>query len=268
MLLQKTYTDSLENLEEEKSALDKVKSELSQVDDGKLQCEKIQLEKTVKSLTQEVENLSITNEGLIEDLRQKEFFDKYYEMKQKYEKIRRYNEKLLDLKVKNLCDLKDLKSTHERPKNLKMYSSVTEVLTNLNSSDRNNLSDYLSKPNYSSTRSPGKRKISLAKVPRKDLFVNDLDQKVGKKKPKIKKISLSSKMSLERIDCDRAVRGGKSKESGMRCIGHKQYLTSGKNKGKKLGNVSSSAIKVATISHEEISQEQSQNQNRNEKKKQ
>jgi len=90
-----SYPSILKTIEETKKQIEKGKEELKKSEGGKLIYEKIQLENTVKNLTQEVESLSIKNENLLKDIKSNPFYDKYHKTIKLLEEAKEENESLL-----------------------------------------------------------------------------------------------------------------------------------------------------------------------------
>jgi len=62
---------------------------------------KKQLEHTIHNLTEEIERLSISNQQLIEDLKTRNFFDKYNDSMLKLNKLRNHQQMLIDNKFES-----------------------------------------------------------------------------------------------------------------------------------------------------------------------
>ena len=83
-----------------------INKEIRSTDIGKITLDKQQLEKTIRDLTWEIEDLSIRNNDLYEDLKTKSFFDKYNETLQELNKLKEKYEGLIDMKFIELENFK------------------------------------------------------------------------------------------------------------------------------------------------------------------
>ena len=74
------------------------KAEIKLIEKGEILLAKNQLERTVKDLTEEIERLSIVNNQLVQDLSSRSFFNKYYEVLEELNQLKREQDDLIDLK--------------------------------------------------------------------------------------------------------------------------------------------------------------------------
>jgi len=77
------------------------KSSMFQTDASMTLISKKQLEHTIHNLTEEIERLSISNQQLIEDLKTRNFFDKYNDSMLKLNKLRNHQQMLIDNKFES-----------------------------------------------------------------------------------------------------------------------------------------------------------------------
>lgn len=80
--------------------VESVHEDLRMSEKGELYLAKLQLELTVKDLSEEVEILSDTNYKLIQDLKTRDFFDKYQNVLQEINQLKIEQEALIDYRFK------------------------------------------------------------------------------------------------------------------------------------------------------------------------
>lgn len=192
LLVQKINFSSLsEYVNDSMNKMKVFTSELKCSDTGRLIAEKMQLEKTVKDLTQEVETLSITNTKLLEDLRTQAFFDKYHQTLQQLTKLQADHEKLINFKAKEV-EKYELK-TREYTSLSVWTNRLNEFMGNIPLSARTNGSKSDRRYSVIQSQLNSSWKVPFIKIPKKDSIKSSVV------KPRIvshvKQISLSSKIS-------------------------------------------------------------------------
>ena len=83
-----------------------MKMELKKSEKGKILEHKLQLEQTVSHLSEEIENLSLKNQQLIEDLKSATFWTKYQEVLEELNQLKQEQEILVDFKYDDLKFMK------------------------------------------------------------------------------------------------------------------------------------------------------------------
>ena len=77
-------------------SVEETQGDLRMSEKGELYLAKMQLEMTVKNLTEEIENLSEKNHQLIQNLKWENFFEKYHETLQELNHLKLEQEALID----------------------------------------------------------------------------------------------------------------------------------------------------------------------------
>ncbi|CAI2368584.1 unnamed protein product [Moneuplotes crassus] len=247
LMMQKNYSDAQQSLEEDKKCIKKAEKELKKTNEGKLMAECNQLKKTVKNLTEEVENLSMTNERLFQDLKNQNFYLKYHELSEKYSKIQKENEKLLDLKIKKFNRIFFKTQSYS---GLQGYSSFF----NRSQEGRNKLQQILAKNNFNSCFSPSQPRIQCKKIPKKDIDTKVLSSRVEKnsheKRVFVRKMSFPFKMKCEKPKRSPALTSSKRTKKIMKSLNTTQLTRTNTSEDR-----CKPRRKYDSISHQELCSE-------------
>lgn len=153
------------------------KEELRKTEKGKLICDRAQLEETIRNLMVEVENLSKTNQQLLDDLKTRAFFQKYHDATEALNKLQNENEALVKFKYKDfqlydsrqilhtMGSLVETKSDLSRI-NYKRYFHNNKLPLN----GVLNLDTQSAEGKSESSRAGSLSKISAVKIPMKKAF--------------------------------------------------------------------------------------------------
>ncbi|CAI2365452.1 unnamed protein product [Moneuplotes crassus] len=166
--IQKNYQYAQESFRQRDKHLKEAEKMIQNSNKGQLVAECVRLKRTIKDLTEEVENFSILNEKLFDDLKTQDFFQKYHELSEKYCQIQKENERLIDLKITKLCV-----GFSKTRSSFGVYDSSD--FFNTNSQGRNKAQQDLNQEEYSSYFSPSQPKIKSKKVPSKGPEGNQSD---------------------------------------------------------------------------------------------
>lgn len=104
------FYDLTEAVETSMKSISYMQEDLRMSDKGELMQAKIQLERTVKDLANEVESLSQSNTQLIENLNTKTFFQKYHDVVEECNQVKLEQEALIDYRFQNFSTTSALKS--------------------------------------------------------------------------------------------------------------------------------------------------------------
>lgn len=86
-------------VEKTMKSVEEVQGDLRMSEKGELYLAKMQLEMTIKNLTEEIEQLSERNHQLVQNLHTQNFFDKYQETLQELNQLKLEQEALIDYKM-------------------------------------------------------------------------------------------------------------------------------------------------------------------------
>lgn len=201
------------------------KEELRRTEKGKLIWDRAQLEETIKNLMVEIENLSKTNQQLLDDLKTRAFFQKYHDATEALNKLQNENEALVKFKYKEFESFDSRKILHT-------IGSAVETKSDLNKINYKryfhnnrlplngilNLDTQSAEGKSESSRAGSLSKISSVKIPMKKAFKRKESQQatLHSKKDSISSVNtavwqIASNKNLMHISQDQIFEQSKSR---------------------------------------------------------